>query len=118
MTAQTSMLHVRVDDETIAQATQTLAAIGMSVSDAVRLFLRRVAVDQAFPLELKVPNAKTRASIYDQIMVRKHGARLITTPQLAEAHADRGPPVHRSCCPSQRGALSWRAAIARCGPAL
>lgn len=63
MTAQTSMLHVRVDDETKAQATQALAAIGMSVSDAVRLFLRRVVIDQAFPLELKVPNAETRAAM-------------------------------------------------------
>jgi DNA-damage-inducible protein J len=63
MTAHTSMLHVRVDDETKAQATEALAAIGMSVSDAVRLFLRRVVTDQAFPLELKVPNAETRAAM-------------------------------------------------------
>ena len=63
MTAHTSMLHVRVDDETKEQATQALAAMGMSVSDAVRLFLRRVAIDQAFPLELRVPNAETRAAI-------------------------------------------------------
>ncbi|NMM27200.1 MAG: type II toxin-antitoxin system RelB/DinJ family antitoxin [Glaciimonas sp.] len=63
MTVQTSMLHVRVDDETKAQATQALAAMGMTVSDAVRLFLRRVVVDQAFPLELKVPNEETRAAM-------------------------------------------------------
>ena len=37
--------------------------MGLSVSDAVRLFLRRVVVDQAFPLELKVPNAQTQAAI-------------------------------------------------------
>ena len=55
MAAHTSMLHVRIDDETKAQATQTLAAMGLSVSDAVRLFLHRVVVDQAFPLESKVP---------------------------------------------------------------
>lgn len=63
MTVQTSMLHVRVDDETKVQATQALAAMGMTVSDAVRLFLRRVVVDQAFPLELKVPNEETRAAM-------------------------------------------------------
>jgi DNA-damage-inducible protein J len=63
MTTHTSMLHVRVDDETKAQATEALAAVGMSVSDAVRLFLRRVVTDQAFPLELKVPNAETRAAM-------------------------------------------------------
>jgi DNA-damage-inducible protein J len=37
--------------------------MGLPMSDAVRLFLRRVVVDQAFPLELKVPNTETRAAI-------------------------------------------------------
>lgn len=63
MTAQTSMLHIRVEDDIKEQATQALTAMGLSVSDAVRLFLRRVVVDQAFPLELKVPNAETRAAM-------------------------------------------------------
>ncbi|MSQ69980.1 MAG: type II toxin-antitoxin system RelB/DinJ family antitoxin [Betaproteobacteria bacterium] len=65
MTTQSSMLHIRVDDETKARATQALAAMGLSVSDAVRLFLRRVIAEQAFPLELKVPNAKTRAAMVE-----------------------------------------------------
>ena len=39
--------------------------MGLSVSDAVRLFLRRVVVDQAFPLELKVPNAETQAAMIE-----------------------------------------------------
>lgn len=74
MTAHTSMLHVRVDDETKEQATQALAAMGMSVSDAVRLFLRRVVVDQAFPLELRVPNAETRAAMAESraMMASRH----------------------------------------------
>ncbi len=63
MTTQTSMLHVRVDDETKDLATEALASMGLTVSDAVRLFLRRVVAEQAFPLELKVPNAATRAAI-------------------------------------------------------
>ena len=63
MTTQTSMLHVRVDDDIKEQATAALATMGLSVSDAVRLFLRRVVVDQAFPLELKVPNAETQAAM-------------------------------------------------------
>lgn len=63
MGVHTSMLHVRVDDETKIRATEALATMGLSVSDAVRLFLRRVVTDQAFPLELKVPNAETRAAM-------------------------------------------------------
>ena len=63
MAAQTSMLHIRVDDDIKEQATVAQTAMGLSVSDAVRLFLHRVVVDQAFPLELKVPNAQTQAAM-------------------------------------------------------
>jgi DNA-damage-inducible protein J len=63
MAAQTSMLHIRVDDDIKEQATAALTTMGLSMSDAVRLFLRRVVVDQAFPLELKVPNAQTQAAM-------------------------------------------------------
>jgi DNA-damage-inducible protein J len=63
MTLQTSMLHMRVEEKTKARAAAALNAMGMSMSDAVRLFLHRVAADQAFPFALKVPNAETRAAI-------------------------------------------------------
>ena len=63
MATQSSMLHIRVDDNTKEQATEALASMGMSVSDAVRLFLHRVVADQAFPIELKVPNAETRLAM-------------------------------------------------------
>ena len=60
---RSTMLHVRVDDEIKTQASEALAAMGLSVSDAVRILLKRVVSDQAFPLELKVPNAQTRAAM-------------------------------------------------------
>lgn len=83
MSAHTSMLHVRVDDETKAQATEALAAMGMSVSDAVRLFLRRVVVDQTFPLELKVPNAETLAAMEEsRAMMAARRTRFATADAL------------------------------------
>lgn len=92
MNTPTSMLHVRVDDETKAQAKQALAAMGMSVSDAVRLFLRRVVVDQAFPLELKVPNAETRAAMAEaDDIVRKRRHRFASADELfADLEKNRG----------------------------
>ena len=83
MTAQTSMLHIRVDDDIKVQATQALTAMGMSVSDAVRLFLRRVVIDQAFPLELKVPNAETRAAMEEsRAMMAKRRTRFTSADAL------------------------------------
>ncbi|PYE28527.1 DNA-damage-inducible protein J [Rhizobium sp. PP-CC-3A-592] len=83
MTARTSMLHVRIDDETKEKATAALDAMGMSVSDAVRLFLRRVVADQAFPLELRVPNADTLAAMKEaEEIVRTRAARFATADDL------------------------------------
>lgn len=83
MGAQTSMLHIRVDDDIKEQATQALTAMGLSMSDAVRLFLRRVVVDQAFPLELKVPNAETQAAIAEsRSMMTKRKARFADAEAL------------------------------------
>jgi DNA-damage-inducible protein J len=43
----TTIVHVRVDEKTKQQATKTLAAMGISVSDAVRMLLVRVAAEKA-----------------------------------------------------------------------
>lgn len=86
MAAQTSMLHIRVDDDIKEQATVALTAMGLSVSDAVRLFLRRVVIDQAFPLELKVPNAQTQAAMEESRAMmasrRERQARFATADEL------------------------------------
>ena len=63
MAGASSMLHVRMDDQLKVRATDALSAMGLTASDAVRLLFHRIATDQAFPLELKVPNAETRAAM-------------------------------------------------------
>jgi DNA-damage-inducible protein J len=83
MSTHTSMLHIRVDDDIKEQATQALTAMGLSMSDAVRLFLHRVVVDQAFPLELKVPNAETLAAMEEsRSMMSKRRARFASADEL------------------------------------
>ena len=84
--AQSSMLHIRVDDEVKTQATEALAAMGLSMSDAVRIFLKRVVNDQAFPLELKVPNAETRAAREEaRAMMKARQARFESADALFDA---------------------------------
>lgn len=58
-----SMIHVRIDDDIKIKATEALDSMGLSVSDAVRIFLKRVVMEQAFPFPLKVPNTKTLAAM-------------------------------------------------------
>lgn len=61
----TTMIHVRVDDRLKAQATETLAAMGLTVSDAVRVFLTRLVAEQQLPFDLRVPNAATRDAMLE-----------------------------------------------------
>lgn len=61
--ATTTMVHVRVDENIKAQATETLAAMGLTMSDAIRVFLTRVVAEQQLPFALKAPNADTRAAM-------------------------------------------------------
>lgn len=57
------MIHVRVDQKLKTKAVKTLDAMGLSLSDVVRLLLTRIAVEQALPFEVRVPNALTRAAM-------------------------------------------------------
>ena len=59
----TSMVHIRVDQKVKAKATKTLAAMGLTVSDAVRLLLTRIASEKALPFEVRVPNRETIAAM-------------------------------------------------------
>jgi DNA-damage-inducible protein J len=63
MASTTSMIHVRIDPDLKSKAAETLDAMGLSLSEAVRVFLTRVATGQAFPFELRVPNAQTVAAM-------------------------------------------------------
>lgn len=74
MNAHSSMIHVRMDNDLKDRATEALAAMGLSTADAVRLLFHRIATDQAFPLELKVPNAETRAAMEEAEEFFKNGA--------------------------------------------
>jgi DNA-damage-inducible protein J len=55
----TAMLHVRVSCAVKEKAAKALEGMGLSVSDAVRVLLVRIAEEQKIPFEIKVPNAET-----------------------------------------------------------
>ena len=82
MTTST-MVHVRVDEKIKAQATETLAAMGLTVSDAVRVFLMRVVADKQMPFAIKAPNAETRAAMAEaDEIARTRSARFANAAEL------------------------------------
>jgi len=77
------MVHVRVPEDVKTQAAQTLASMGLSVSDAVRVFLTRIVAEQQLPFALKVPNATTRAAMAEaDEIIRARRARFATADEL------------------------------------
>ena len=85
--ATKTMVHVRVDEKVKARAEKALSAMGLSVSDAVRVFLTRVAVEKALPFEVRVPNATTRAAMEE---ARRGGLKSHATvvDLMADLHAE------------------------------
>ncbi len=77
-----TMVHVRVDEKVKNDAAKSLAAMGISVSDAVRMLLVRVAAENALPFEVRVPNAATVKAM--QAADQRKGKRFKTADALFE----------------------------------
>ena len=60
---ENSVFRARIDAATKAEASAVLASIGLSLSDAIRLMLKRVAAEKALPFEPLIPNAETIEAI-------------------------------------------------------
>ena len=56
---ENSVVRARIDEETKNEAAAVLASMGLSLSDAFRLLLKRVAAEKALPFEPLMPNTET-----------------------------------------------------------
>ena len=101
--ASTAMVHVRVDEKIKAQATETLAAMGLSVSDAVCVFLIRVVADKQMPFARKAPSAKTRTAMAEaHEIARTRQARFDTATALFDELKKKPPPISVPRCRARR----------------
>ncbi len=83
--ATTTMVHVRVDENIKAQAAETLASMGLTISDAIRVFLTRVVADKQLPFEIKAPNATSQAAIAEASeVIKSRSARFATADALID----------------------------------
>lgn len=57
--AANAVVRARIDEHTKEEASAVLAAMGLTVSDAFRIMLIRIAKEKALPFEPLVPNAET-----------------------------------------------------------
>ncbi len=59
----TDVVRARIDRATKERAAAALAAMGLSISDAIRLLMLRIADEQRLPFDVKVPNAATKKAM-------------------------------------------------------
>jgi DNA-damage-inducible protein J len=56
---QNAVVRARVEEADKTEAAAVLATMGLTLSDAFRLLVRRIAAEKALPFEPLVPNAET-----------------------------------------------------------
>ncbi|WP_058912589.1 type II toxin-antitoxin system RelB/DinJ family antitoxin [Entomohabitans teleogrylli] len=56
------VVRARIDPAIKEDAERVLEKLGMNMSDAIRIFLTQVSLRQAFPVELKLPQASDKTS--------------------------------------------------------
>jgi DNA-damage-inducible protein J len=85
--ATDAYVRARIDTATKDRATEALRAMGLSMSDAIRMLVNRIADEQRIPFDVKVPNAATREAIAE--LEAGKGKRYDNVADLmADLHAD------------------------------
>jgi DNA-damage-inducible protein J len=87
MSTADTYVRARIDTITKQRAADALEAMGLSISDAIRLLMLRIADERRLPFDVKVPNATTRKAIAE--LEAGKGKRFASVDDLmADLHAD------------------------------
>ena len=85
--AANQLVQARIDGVIKEEAAAVLAAMGLTISDAVRLLLTRVAHEKALPFEPLIPNAVTVAAM-KEARAGKLASFASVEALMADLHAD------------------------------
>jgi DNA-damage-inducible protein J len=85
--AANAVVRARIDERVKEEATAVLAAMGLTLSDAFRIMLTRVAHEKALPFEPLVPNAATIEAMKE---ARRGGLKSVATVEdlMADLNED------------------------------
>jgi DNA-damage-inducible protein J len=84
--AKTASLNIRIDPETKASAEELYRDFGITITDAVNMFLRQSLMVGGLPFELKQPryNAETEAAIKEAKEICEKGIGFDSTEKMFE----------------------------------
>jgi DNA-damage-inducible protein J len=83
----TATVRVRLEPALKEKATQILEAVGLTPAEAIRILFSRIVAEQAFPMELLVPNGATLAALEEAREGKLHSAATFDG-MLAKLNAD------------------------------
>lgn len=63
MSTADTYVRARIDTDTKERAADALAAMGLSISDAIRLLMLRVADERRLPFDVKAPGKSSRKAL-------------------------------------------------------
>jgi len=86
-TTADTYVRARIDTHTKERAAIALEAMGMTISDAIRLMMLRIADEHRLPFDVKVPNATTKKAIAE-LEAGKGKAFTSVDDLMADLHAD------------------------------
>ena len=87
MSTADTYVRARIDTNTKERAAEALEAMGLSISDAIRLLMLRIADERRLPFEVRVPNATTRRAMAE--LEAGKGKRFANVEALmTDLHAD------------------------------
>ncbi len=87
MSTADTYVRARIDTNTKERAAEALEAMGLSISDAIRLLMLRIADERRLPFEVKVPNATTRKAMAE-LEAGKGKSFAGVEALMADLHAD------------------------------
>ena len=87
MSTADTYVRARIDTDTKKRAAEALEAMGLSISDAIRLLMLRIADERRLPFEVKAPNATTRKAMAE-LEAGKGKSFASVEALMADLHAD------------------------------
>ncbi len=60
---KTTVIHTRIDADLKVGAENVLKQLGLSSSEAVRMFYRQIELNQGIPFDVKIPNKLTAETL-------------------------------------------------------
>ena len=60
---KSAVIHARIEPETKREAEDILAKLGITPTEAIRIFYRQISLRKGLPFPVAVPNARTAATL-------------------------------------------------------